>query len=201
MHSASVLRGVLVHAVRLGFVWEEAMDKTTWTAICATGLCVASSARSAETVTYTYDVFGRLRQVQIAGGPGNGVQRTFEYDATDNRTQIQVSGSSSSGSVTITAQSGVANATTAGVAIGINISGATAPTGMVTFTENGVFLGSAFVYDGQASVFLEGFPLGTHTILASYSGDAANAPYSYTFTIKVQSLGWLPGVLELLLSN
>jgi YD repeat-containing protein len=164
-------------------------------------LSIANSARSAETVTYTYDVFGRLTQVQIAGGPGNGVQRTFEYDATDNRTHIQVSGSSSSGSVTIAAQGGVANATSAGVAIGVNISGATPPTGMVTFTENGVFLGSAFVYDGQASVFLEGFSVGIHTILASYSGDAANAPYSYTFTIKVQNLSWLPAVLQLLLSN
>lgn len=158
-------------------------------------------ARAAESVTYTYDVFGRLTNAQVSGGPGNGVQRTFSYDATNNRTQVQVSGSSSSGSVTITPLGGVANATSAGVSIGVHITGATPATGMVTFTENGVFLGSAFVYDGQASVFLEGLSLGTHTITASYSGDGANAPYSYTFTIKVQNLSWLPAVLEILLSN
>jgi YD repeat-containing protein len=176
------------------------MKRTVWI-VCAAGLCVASSARSAETATYTYDVFGRLTSVQISGGPANGVERSVAYDATDNRTQVQVSGSSSSGSVTITAQGGVANATSAGVAIGVNISGSPPPTGTVTFTEGGVFLGSAFVYDGQASVFLEGFGLGVHTIIASYSGDGANAPHSFTFTIKVQNITWLPAVLEILLSD
>jgi hypothetical protein len=40
-----------------------------------------------------------------------------------------------------------------------------------------------------------------HTIMATYSGDSSNAPYSFTFTIKAQNLGWLPAVLEILLSN
>ena len=71
----------------------------------------------------------------------------------------------------------------------------------VTFSENGAFLGSAPVYDGQASIVLEGFSLGAHTITVSYSGDSANAPYTYTFTIKVQDLSWLPGVLQILLSD
>lgn len=176
------------------------MSKKEWAVICV-GLWAVASVHAAETASYTYDVFGRLTKVQVSGGPANGVERTVAYDAADNRTQIQVSGSSSGGSVSISALGGVANATSAGVTIGVNISGATPATGMVTFTENGVFLGSAFVYDGQASVFLEGFALGTHTITASYSGDGANAPYSHTFTIKVQNLGWLPAVLQILLSD
>jgi hypothetical protein len=40
-----------------------------------------------------------------------------------------------------------------------------------------------------------------HTITATYSGDANNAPTTHTFTIKVQNLSWLPAVLEILLSD
>lgn len=176
------------------------MSKGRW-AVLAVGLGVVVSTHAAETATYTYDVFGRLRKVQVSGGPANGVQRTFDYDATDNRIQIQVSGSSNTGAFNISPLSAVANTTTAGVNLGISITGARSPTGVVTFTENGVFLGSASVIDGQARVFLEGFSLGIHTITASYSGDGVNSPYSRTFTIKVQNLSWLPAVLELLLSD
>jgi hypothetical protein len=129
------------------------------------------------------------------------VQRNYSYDATDNRTFVQVSGAADIGSVTITAEGAVASQTSVGVVIGIRISGTSAPTGTVTFSENGVFLGSAFISSGQASVILEGFALGNHTITASYSGDGANAPSSFSFTIKVQNLSWLPAVLQILLSN
>lgn len=181
-------------------VLEKKMWKVRW-AILAASLCFIVSTQAAETATYTYDVFGRLRKVQVSGGPANAVERTFDYDATDNRTQIQVSGSSNSGTVSISASGAVANTTTAGVNLGVSITGARSPTGVVTFTENGVFLGSAFVSDGQARVFLEGFSLGIHTITASYSGDGVNSPFSHTFTIKVQNLSWLPAVLEILLSD
>jgi len=170
-------------------------------AVLAASLCFIVSAHAAETATYTYDVFGRLRKVQVSGGPANAVQRAFDYDATDNRTQIQVSGSSNNQTISISPTGAVANTTTAGVNLGVSIIGARSPSGVVTFTENGVFLGSAVVSDGQARVFLEGFSLGVHTITASYSGDGVNSPFSHTFTIKVQNLSWLPAVLEILLSN
>lgn len=164
-------------------------------------MLVAYGASASESISYTYDSLGRLTNVQVVGGPANGVQRSYSYDATDNRTFFQVSGAADTGSVTITPQGTVANVTSVGVVIGVNINGTPAPTGEVTFTENGVFLGEAFIYSGQASIILEGFPPGTHTIKASYSGDGANAPYSFTFTVKVQNLSWLPAVLHLLLSN
>ena len=72
---------------------------------------------------------------------------------------------------------------------------------MITFTENGVFLGSAYTFDNRASIFLEGLSIGTHTITVTYSGDGSNEPYSQTITIRVQNLSWLPAVLDLLLSN
>jgi len=156
-------------------------------------------AQAGETATYTYDVFGRLSNVQVSGGPRNNVQRSFSYDPGDNFILVQVSGASNSGTVTLAPVGRVANATSEGAAIGVHITGSGSLSGMVTFTENGVFLGSAFVTDGEASVFLEGFSLGMHTIVASYSGDATNAPYSFTFTIRVQNLSWLPAVLQLLL--
>ena len=177
------------------------MDRSVRAALVALCACVSAVSYAAETQTYTYDVHGRLTQVQAVGGPANNVVRSYQYDATDNRTLLIVSGSSAGGTVTISAQGAVANATNAGVVIGVNISGSPPPTGMVTFTENGLFLGSAFIYDGQATVLLEGFAHGTHTIVATYSGDGANAPATHAFTIKVQSLSWLPAVLEILLSD
>jgi hypothetical protein len=72
--------------------------------------------------------------------------------------------------------------------------------GTVTFTENGVFLGSTSVANGEASIILEGYPKGVHTITASYSGDATHVAQTATFTIRVQDPR-LPAVLDLLLSN
>jgi hypothetical protein len=175
------------------------MSAWLWLSAYLLGIAPAGNTWAAETATYTYDVFGRLTNVQVSGGDGNGVQRSFAYDPSDNRTLVQVSGSSSSGSVTLSALGGVADATSIGVVIGVHIAGSGSLSGMVTFKENGVVLGSAFVNQGEASVILEGLSLGTHTIVASYSGDATNAPYSYTFTIKVQNLSWLPAVLQILL--
>jgi hypothetical protein len=173
----------------------------TRTAVVSATLLVCGTCFAQETVSYTYDSLGRLKTVQTVGGPSSGMQRSYNYDPSGNRTLLQVSGTAGSGAVTITAQGAVANETNVGVTLGVNITGSPAPTGTVTFTEDGLFLGSAPVSNGQASVILEGFALGMHTITASYSGDGSNAPYSFTFTIKVQNLAWLPAVLQILLSN
>jgi hypothetical protein len=159
-------------------------------ALLAVCICCASVALAAESVSYSYDALGRMTKVQVAGGPANGVQRSYLYDAANNRTGL--------GFITITPPSSVSNVTSAGAVIGITLPGALS-TGMVTFTENGVFLGSAYVYNGQASILLEGFALGTHTITAAFSGDGINAPFSQTFTVRVQNLSWLPAVLQILL--
>ncbi len=157
-------------------------------AIC----CSSGATFAAESVSYTYDALGRLTKLQVAGGPKHGVQRSYVYDAANNRL--------GSGAITIAPPSSVSNVTSAGAVIGISVQGASS-TGLVTFTENGTFLGSAYVQGGQASIVLEGFGLGTHTITASFSGDGINAPFSQVFTVKVQNLSWLPAVLQLLLSD
>lgn len=160
----------------------------------------ALDATRAETTTYSYDAQGRLVQVQTAGGPGSGVTQTYQYDSADNRVQYQVAGSPAQNAVTLSPSGPVVNATSAGVSLTVNVSGSS-PSGTVTFTENGVFLGTAWVTGGQASLSLNGFPLGVHSITATYSGDGVNASQTATFSIKVQNLNWLPAVLQLLLSN
>ena len=128
--------------------------------------------------------------MQTSGGPAAGVIRMYSYDAADNITR--------KAPVTLSALQTVSNGTSAGAEIGIKIAGQA--TGMVTFTENGQFFGSAYVTNGQASVLLEGFARGVHTVTASYAESGVTL-FSFTFTVRVQDLGWLPAVLELLLSD
>lgn len=47
-----------------------------------------------------------------------------------------------------------------------------APTGTVSLSENGKVLGSAQIVNGKASVTLAGLAAGTHSLVATYSGDA-----------------------------
>ena len=137
------------------------MFKRRFLALLITGVCI-SSAHSAETLTYSYDVLGRLRAVQISGGPANGALRSYQLDAMGNRTQLQFTVASGRSAVTFdTTDSGV-DVTSMGVVVSVTLS------------------------DGQASVVLEELSAGVHTITASYSGDDSDAPYSHTFTIKVQ---------------
>lgn len=155
---------------------------------------------AAEIVTYTYDTLGRLKTKQVSGGPGNGVQRSYQYDDAGNRTGFQTTGGAAGSAVNITPTRPVVNVVTGGGVLSVDVAGNGSPSGMVTFTENGALLGSTYVFDNQASIFLEGLATGLHTITVSYSGDSANEPYSYTFTIRVQNLSWLPSVLDLILN-
>lgn len=163
-------------------------------------VCAISGAHAADSLTYTYDALGRLTRIVTTGGPGSGVQRDYQYDAVGNRLGFQSTGAGSGSAVSISPISNVANVSWYGVSIGVTIAGTGSAGGMVSFYENDVFLGSAFVYDNQASVFLEGLAPGTHVITARYSGDGTNAPSAHTFTIRVQDLRWLPAVLDLLLN-
>jgi hypothetical protein len=43
---------------------------------------------ASETITYAYDVHGRLIQVGHAGTVNTGQQSTYTFDATDNRTTV-----------------------------------------------------------------------------------------------------------------
>lgn len=164
-------------------------------------VCLSVEVHASQTVTYTYDALGRLKSTQIQGvGPQGNVATTYSYDAAGNRNNYTVSGAVADTSVTLSMSNSVVNVTSAGAGIMLNVSDPSAG-GTVTFSENGVFLGSTWVTSGQAGVILQGLPNGTHTITATYSGDGTHAPQTTTFTIRIQDIRWLPAVLDLLLSN
>jgi hypothetical protein len=164
-------------------------------------ICLPAAVYAGQTVTYTYNALGRLVQSQIqTPGPQGGVVQTFQYDRAGNRQTYTVSGAVADTSVTLSMSNSVVNVTSAGAGIMVNVSDSSA-SGTVTFTENGVFLGSTWVASGVAGVILQGLPTGVHTITATYSGDGTHAPRTTTFTIRVQDIRWLPAVLDLLLSN
>jgi YD repeat-containing protein len=168
-------------------------------AVLAAGLLTSSIAGAAQTVTYGYDALGRLTEVHVLGGPGSGIAQSFQYDAAGNR-QSQTTSAPGQTAVALSVPNAVTNVTSTGITLTVNVSGS-APGGTVTFTENGVFLGVAYVVGGQASISLESFPPGAHSIRATYSGDGTYAPQVSTFNIKVVDIRWLPAVLELLLSE
>jgi YD repeat-containing protein len=157
------------------------------------------SAEAGQTVSYAYDALGRLTQVNVLAGAGSGITQSYQYDAAGNRLQQTVTAPGQT-PITVSATSTNVNVTGSGVSLGVTVSG-TGTGGTVTFTENGTFLGIASVSGGQASISLDGFPAGSHSITATYSGDGTHAPQVSTFTIKVRDLRWLPAVLQLLLSN
>jgi hypothetical protein len=66
------------------------MRMITRSLLCAVASTVGigSSVQAAETITYTYDVHGRLIQVGHAGTVNTGRQSTYTFDATDNRTTV-----------------------------------------------------------------------------------------------------------------
>lgn len=54
---------------------------------------LGDAAIAAETITYTYDARGRVKQVQRTGTVNNNVVTTYEIDKAQNRTQKTTSGS------------------------------------------------------------------------------------------------------------
>lgn len=64
-------------------------------ALCVGGslLVLSQVAVAAETISYSYDVHGRLVQVARTGTVNNGVTTTYQYDKADNRTSKATTGS------------------------------------------------------------------------------------------------------------
>jgi hypothetical protein len=55
-------------------------------------LVQASPAGASETITYSYDARGRLKQAQHSGTVNNGVTTTYAYDKANNRTTRTTTG-------------------------------------------------------------------------------------------------------------
>ena len=61
-------------------------------AFCPLLTAPASAQLSGETITYGYDVKGRLVRVGHSSAANNGPNSAYGYDAADNRTQLIVTG-------------------------------------------------------------------------------------------------------------
>ena len=108
------------------------------------------------------------------------------------------------------------NPETKWVTFGVTLGYTAYPGGNVEFTENDTLLGSVYptcysvvlvghYYVSQEinpcdiTLRLQNYPLGAHTITASYPGDdRGNAPATLTFTIYVTEAGYLPAVISML---
>ena len=58
----------------------------------ALGTFLPSAAGASETITYSYDARGRLKQASHSGSVNNGVTTTYSYDKADNRTNRTTTG-------------------------------------------------------------------------------------------------------------
>jgi hypothetical protein len=63
-------------------------------AAAAAAVAGAGAAHAAETVTYQYDVRGRLIEVSRSGTVNEGVVTAYQFDKADNRLSVSTSGSS-----------------------------------------------------------------------------------------------------------
>lgn len=73
-------------------------DRLTRAAVASVVALTAAPSPAAETVTYTYDVLGRLMQEQYAGSINNALVVAQTLDANGNRTRLTISGSANLGS-------------------------------------------------------------------------------------------------------
>jgi hypothetical protein len=55
-------------------------------------LALGAAAYATETITYTYDARGRLKNVSHSGTVNNNVSTTYDHDKSDNRTNKTTSG-------------------------------------------------------------------------------------------------------------
>jgi hypothetical protein len=52
----------------------------------------ATAGIAAETINYTYDARGRLKQVARSGSVNNGVATAYQFDRAHNRTRKTITG-------------------------------------------------------------------------------------------------------------
>ena len=129
---------------------------------------------------YHYDVQGRLIAETT---PAGGLLREYVY-LGDTPVALLVNRPETTTTPTAAAVSGSLGRP---VSLTVNVSG-TSPTGTVTFREGSTVLGMATVSNGTASLVLSNLSIGQHTITATYSGDANNAPSTTNIQVTIHNL-------------
>lgn len=69
------------------------MSRLLYGALAGAAVFFSFPALATETITYTYDAFGRVVSVTRSGNVNNGVTTTYTHDKVDNRTNVTVTGS------------------------------------------------------------------------------------------------------------
>ncbi len=153
-------------------------------------------------ITYNHDALGmRLSRTksgqtvyQVYGGGGDLL---MEFNPATNQRQehIYLRGQK----VATTTQSAYfattvglttsATAITPGqhVTLTATVGGGRTPDGVVNFYDNGVFIGSAAIVNGNATLTTTALNFGYHNFSASYAGDGANAVSSTAVITRVES--------------
>ena len=62
----------------------------------ACALCACGAAWASETITYSYNGRGMMNQVSRSGDVNNNVVTKYQYDDSDNRTNVKTTGSTNS---------------------------------------------------------------------------------------------------------
>jgi YD repeat-containing protein len=144
---------------------------------------------------YHYDTQGRL----ISETSANGAVRKEYIYLGDIPVAIIDPSIAGSTSATTPTQPSYSAQTGTPVTLTANVAG-NSPAGTVTFREGAIVLGTATISNGSASLTLATLTPGQHTVTATYSGDANNAPSTATFQVMIYPLAaWLIPLLELIL--
>jgi hypothetical protein len=116
-------------------------------------LATSTLSAAAHTITAVYEASS-----SYAGSTSAAVTQTVKKAATTTTLATSVTPSTFGEAVKFTAS--------------VKTSAVGAPTGTVTFEENGTSIGAATLSSGEAAFTTETLPVGTHTITAVYSGSA-----------------------------
>ena len=117
----------------------------------------------------------------------NGVSSANYTIAFANGTLTVVRASTATAVVASPNPDGLNQAVTFTAVISVVAPGAGAPTGIVQFFDGTTLLGSAAMVGGSASLTTNGLTAGTHSISATYTGDASFAPSSGSGSLTVKT--------------
>jgi YD repeat-containing protein len=168
---------------------------TTDYTVNAVGQRIRKTNPQGDTI-YHYDSQGRL--ISETTATNGAVRKEYIYlgDIPVAIIDPSIAGSTTATTPTQPSYSGQAGTP---VTLTANVAG-NSPAGTVTFREGAIVLGTATVSNGSASLTLATLALGQHTVTATYSGDANNAPSTGTMQVVIYPLAaWLLPLLELIL--
>lgn len=149
------------------------------------GLNVPTFATGSLTISGTPTAPG-TETLNVFVNDSGGAYRSITYTVTINSVTQATS-------TVVTASPNPAtlgDAVTFTATVGSNVPGADVPTGTVTFEDRGVVLGAGTLDgDGAATFTTTALSVGSHTITASYEGDADFAASSGTVTETIRPVG------------